>query len=298
MGIFKNLFKGKGTLKQDLSDKQQPGGLFIIHLLFEEKCGMPDRELMKSVMDKHIGENELFTYNETTAGFSAKKYTVWFKDGAVPPMLMITGCTEITDWQPDALTMSQMWDCPEKDEIFEKCRYQVVAADMMGAGVPYKSRADMLMDFTEALLEMFPECRAVMFDTSGKMFTREAFLGREIPREDRFVYFAVNVRFFNIEGTEDMLVDTLGMGTLFLPDLQYHFHGMDQNAVVNHAYNTLSYIYANECPIKSGDTIDGIRDGGICRDIQWKCQFENSLIQPLREVIDVHMGELASGGRK
>ena len=146
MGIFKKLFKGKEALKQDLSDKQQPGGLFIIHLLFEEKCGMPDREYMKSVMDKHMGENELFTYNETTAGFSAKKYTAEFSDGAVPPMLTGMGCTEITDWQPD--------------------------------------------------------------------------------------------------------------------------------------------------------TIDGIRDGGLCRDIQWKCQFENSLIQPVRPVIDVHMGELASGGRK
>ena len=34
-------------------------------------------------------------------------------------------------------------------------------------------------------------------------------------------------RFFNIEGTEDMLIDTVGMSTLFLPDLQYHFHSMD-----------------------------------------------------------------------
>ncbi len=37
-----------------------------------------------------------------------------------------------------------------------------------------------------------------------------------------------------------MMVDTLGMSVLSLPDLQYHFHGMDPNAVVNHAYNMLS----------------------------------------------------------
>lgn len=39
-----------------------------------------------------------------------------------------------------------------------------------------------------------------------------------------------------------MIVDTLGMSTLFLPDLHYHFHGADPNHVVNHAYNVLSYI--------------------------------------------------------
>ena len=37
---------------------------------------------------------------------------------------------------------------------------------------------------------------------------------------NQFIRFGVNVRFFNIEGTEDMLIDTVGMSTLFLPDLQ------------------------------------------------------------------------------
>ena len=67
--------------------------------------------------------------------------------------------------------------------------------------------------------------------------------------------------------------------------------------MVGHAYNMLSYIYANNCPIKSGETIDGIRNGELCRDVQWKCQYENALIQPAREVIDVNMGEYASGTR-
>ncbi|WP_235900832.1 DUF4261 domain-containing protein [Inconstantimicrobium porci] len=35
------------------------------------------------------------------------------------------------------------------------------------------------------------------------------------------------------------------MSTLYLPDVQYHFHGVDPNWVVNHAYNLLSYIYDN-----------------------------------------------------
>ena len=42
-----------------------------------------------------------------------------------------------------------------------------------------------------------------------------------------------------------MLVDTLGMSLLFLPDIQYHFHGLDPNLIVNHAYNTASYLLIN-----------------------------------------------------
>ena len=44
-------------------------------------------------------------------------------------------------------------------------------------------------------------------------------------------------------------------------------------------------------------TIDGLADGRMCREIQWKCQYEDALIQPPRGVLDIHMGEYAAGGR-
>jgi len=94
-----------------------------------------------------------------------------------------------------------------------------------------------------------------------------------------------------------MLIDTVGMSTLFLPDLQYHFHDMDPNWVVNHAYNVASYILEHDNPIQDGETIDGVADGRMCREIQWKCQYEDALIQPPRGVLDIHMGEYAAGGR-
>ena len=72
---------------------------------------------------------------------------------------------------------------------------------------------------------------------------------------------------------------------------------MDPNWVVNHAYNMASYILSNDCPIKDGDTIDGIAEGQLAQDIQWKCHFEDSLIGPTRPVLDVCMGEYAAGKR-
>ena len=131
----------------------------------------------------------------------------------------------------------------------------------------------------------------------GKLLLAEDVCSQQIEGADRFIRFGVNVRFFNIQGTEDMLIDTVGMSTLFLPDLQYHFHGMDPNWVVNHAYNAASYILANDNPIKDGETIDGIADGQMSRELQWKCRYEDALIQPPRGVVDIHMGEYASGKR-
>lgn len=153
------------------------------------------------------------------------------------------------------------------------------------------------MDFLDALAELYPTCEAFYFQNCGKLFLAEDVRSHQIEGADRFIRFGVNVRFFNIQDTEDMIVDTVGMGTLFLPDLQYHFHDMDPNWVVNHAYNVASYILANDNPIEDGETIDGVVDGQMSREIQWKCQYEDALIQPPREVLDIHMGNYASGGR-
>lgn len=188
-------------------------------------------------------------------------------------------------------------DCEDSEEILNACKYQVFATDMLAAALYYKERAELDMDFMEALVELYPQCKAIYFPNSGKLFTTEAIRNHNMPRDRRFIYFAVNVRFFNIQGTNDMMVDSLGMNTLYMPDLQYHFHGFDHNWVINHAYNVLSYIYDNENPIESGDPIDGVVDGAMSREVMWKCQYENALIQPVREVIDICMNEYASGGR-
>ncbi len=285
------------VIRQDLEKAAQPGMVFIIHLLMKDRCSMPQKDVMTSVMRKHLGEVQCFTHDDKLIGFAAKKYNVEFKDCSMPPQLMVMECIGTEDYHLDEITKSQMWDCPESEEILDQCKYQVIATDMMAAGMDYKERAEMLMDFVEALVELYPECVAVQFQSSGKMFTRDRIINHDIPRDARFIYFAVNVRFFRIQGTDDFIVDTLGMNTLFMPDLQYHFHDMDPNWVVNHAYNLCSYMFDNDNPIKSGETVDGITDGEMDRNIKWKCHYENSLVQPAREVLDVCMNQYSSGQR-
>lgn len=286
------------SFQQDLSKKDEnQGNVFMIHLLMKEMCDMPDKEYMTAIMKKHLGEVDCFCHDHKIAGFAPKKYKVEFKEGSMPPQLMVMDCIKTDKLAIDDITRSQMWDCKDSDKILSECGYQVIAIDMLAGGMDYHDRAEMLADYIEALMEIYPTCEAVYFETSGKMFTREQVISNHVPKEQRFIYYAVNVRFFNIQGTDDMMVDTLGMNVLYMPDLQYHFHGMNPNWVVNHAYNVLIYMFDNSCPFESGETVDGIEDGKISRNVQWKCQYENSLIQPIRPVIDINMGEYASGKR-
>lgn len=301
MGKFDKFLKReeKKVFQQDLGKKESSDLVFVMQLLMKEKCSMPEKDKMTEIMEKHLGGVECFCHEKNMAGFAVTKYKVEFKEGSMPPQLMLTEHEQGISENIDDFTKSQMWDCMEdRDRILSECNYQVFATDLLAKSMDYRDRANMLMDYMEALVEMYPECEAVYFRNSGKMFTAEQIRNHEIPRDHRFIYFAVNVRFFNIQGTDDMLVDSLGMSPLCLPDLQYHFHGMNPNWVVNHAYNLLTYLYDNDNPMKDGDTIDGLTAGNMDREIQWKCQYEEALIQPAREVLDVYMNEYASGNRE
>lgn len=285
-------------LNQDLKINNQPSTIFMMHLLMKDASLMPDKTIMSEVLGKHIGAIDCFCHNQDIAGFVANNYTSEFKDAAVPPQLMITGCTSFDEFTIDELRRSQMWDCQDdKDQILSDCKFQVIATDMLGAALPYQDRANLLMDYMEALVELYPTCEAIYFETSGKLFTVDAIKQHQVPHEHRFLYFAVNVRLFNIQNSDSHVIDTLGMSTLYLPDLQYHFHGIDPNLVVNHAYQMITYIFMNDNPIKDNDTIDGIIHEHISLK-QWRCHYEDSLIQPMREVLDIDMDEFASGERQ
>ncbi len=287
---------------QDLEKKSPvPGGPFLMQILFKSPVSMPEKEHMVSVLEEHIGKTECFSYDEETAGasFAALEHTAKFKNGEQAPVsLMITGCHDFKGNGFDAFTMSQMWDCQnDKERILKECKYQVIATDMLSAGLSTHERANLDMDFLEALLKIYPTSEAVYFQNCGKLFLTSDI--RQIKEEGlkRFIRFGVNVRFFNIQGTDDMIIDTLGMSTLFLPDLQYHFHSMDPNCIVEHAYNVCSYILENDNPIKDNETIDGWENGRISQKLQWVCQYEDALVQPPRPVIDINTGRYAAGER-
>ncbi len=315
--------------QQNLDDKKgpQPGGPYLIQMLFKEPVEMPDKAKMTAVIEKHIGSTECFCYDKIMGRFAAQEHIAEFKDGKCPVQLMVMKCDKFTGKGFDAFLMSQMWDCQEdrericdkftgkgfdaflmsqmwdcqedRERIFRECRYQVVATDMLAAALPAQERAHQDIDVLEALAELYPSCEAFYFQNCGKLFLAEDVRSHQIEGPDRFIRFGVNVlealaelypsceafyfqncgklflaedvrshqiegpdrfnrfgvnvRFFNIEGTEDMLIDTVGMGTLFLPDLQYHFLGMDPNWVVNHAYNVASYIFEHDYPIQDGE---------------------------------------------
>lgn len=291
---------------EEMDPTIRPGGVFMVQLLMKDKCETPSIEKTSEVLERHIGRvaaaDPLKKTSDTMKDiilFAALDHIGHFKDSEGPVQVSFMPCDTFYPEKIDEMTRSQMWDClQDRDRILSECRYCVFANDMLTGALDPLERADFDMDYLEALLELFPSCEAVYSLNTGKLVLADTIRNRTYTGLDRFIHYIVNARFFNIQGTDDAVADTLGMTLLYLEDLQYHFHTMDPNWVVRHAYSIASYCLENRRPIKDGDTVDGVdADGNLDQSIQWKCRFEDAIVKPGRPVLDIHTGQFAAGNR-
>jgi hypothetical protein len=104
------------------------------------------------------------------------------------------------------------------------------------------------------------------------------------PGSDRLFGF-VNVRFFKIHDSDDMLMDTIGLNSMGLEDLQCSYKKYNPKDISNVLYNTAYYLFDNGNVIMDGDTIQGVK-----RTDRWTCRRAKSLVAPKRTVIDIAPG--------
>ncbi len=289
----------KKVLDQDISQKAPEQEMLIAQLLFDEQPETAAPEALQRALEKLVGEVSNISDKPDMPMFSCSKYIAEFKDAQKIPVLanFCAPCEFKTE--TDELKLSQLWDVEDGAAVLDSAKFCVNVFAMMAAGLHYKQQAELLLAQVDAALQCYPVCKAIYLIQSGKLTTPEQF--EECRRFDlagRFIRLAVNARFFTVSSSEDMIVDTLGFYTFGAADVQLHFHGLDPNHVVNYVYNLASYQFENDFAIKSGDTVDSIgKDGQMQWEPQWKAQYENSLIQPVRTVLDVNCGEFAAGTR-
>ena len=94
---------------------------------------------------------------------------------------------------------------------------------------------------------------------------------------------AINVRQFHVEDGKrgEMVMDTLGLAPLGLPDVQCHFLALGQNDVAALLFELARYLAVEGEVIGEGDTVPGPRAE------KWICHLEESLLEPQRDVIDL-----------
>ena len=193
--------------------------------------------------------------------------------------------------------LRQTWDWPGASAALAQCRQAFFVSDRAARHLPYPIRLRRLQRIVGALLETAaPQgaCLALHVPLCQLLVEPSAFLEGQQTGTD-FLCGAVNVRLFHVEEQRpgDLLMDTLGLAALGLPDLQCHFNGAEPNDMARLLWDCAYYLFEKGDAIADGHAVAGLRP-----EQRWLCRHERSLTEPERVVLDVNPGpEYAAAGR-
>lgn len=225
--------------------------------------------------------------------FFHKNHSVQYKDSAAPPQTAILATNKSTD--PAAYTdrIQQSWSCDDAAERISASKYSRLVTEMMARGLEPPERIRLFHGVLQAFVEI-THPHAIAFGHSQQIVAADAYL-ESCSMDPIQRLGSLNVRFFNISNSDanDMIMDTRGLDEIGLHDLQCHFRDLDPNDVSELLFNIGLYIFENGSVIESGQTVAGTEP-----ESKWICQFEESLLEPKRELLDLNPGSpFAAGGR-
>jgi len=191
-------------------------------------------------------------------------------------------------------SLQQSWSFQDARLAVSGATTTLLVTDFMSGSLEYHERIDLFQRSLLGVLSVV-SCQAIHWLPSQRVVNPVAYVAasRKDPAQ-LFFAGALNVRIFNIANTQDHIVmDTLGLAALGLPDLQCHFHGLDTNRMATLLYNIGWYIFQQGDAIQDGHTVEGIEPGS-----KWRCQHETALVKPEREVLDLNPGAKHAAGSR
>ncbi len=290
------------TYSRNEESKAEFQTMFITWLLFEQEPKLPSLEQMQRVLEKKFGPVQLVN-PEGLVSFALNNIVAEFQDASVPVQAVFGFPMPFEQEEVSPMDRSQFWNMPDGNERLSRCTHKIMLTDMLGAGLDYKDRAKLAVNQLEAAMELFPDCALVLPHASHNLLDPDFIRrmeGNPIYEKDsvRFICCYVSPRFFRVGDTEEMVCDTLGLFALGLPDVQIHFQDFDPNLMVSHMLDIATYQFDGGCPIKDGETVDSVNpDGTLNRIEMWPCQYEESMVHPIREVLDIEPGIYTAGVR-
>lgn len=222
-----------------------------------------------------------------------KQHPIQVKDGVIAPSTALLHADRPINIEGYSDVLQQSWGFPDCSPVLSTSKHTILVAEMMAQSLTSGDRVRLFHGVLQAVIELTKPV-ALVFKHSQQVVQPQAYLDN-VDNEPILRPGSLNVRFFNISNSSgDMLMDTRGLSEIGLHDLQCHFRDLDPNDVSSLLFNTAVYIFENGPVIESGNTVAGIEDGS-----KWVCQFENALVAPEREVLDLNPGPMhAAGGRQ
>ena len=269
------------------------GGPLMVRLLYRERPPLNEINLLQT-MREHCGRVDPHKLDKHMLVFMLLDHVVTYSEGAVPAQATIVLEDPPLDLGKFASALQQSWDWKEARSTVAECRAGILVADLLAGALPYKERLALFQNVILSVLQCAP-CQAMHWIRSECVVNPEAYLRSKAPDDYDPIFPAINVRLFNItnRGPGEVLMDSVGLATLGVPDVQCHFVGLDPTAVARMLFNTAYYLFDRGDVIGDGHTVEGILPGQ-----RWRCQHEDALLPPHRVVLDINPGPPHAAGKR
>ena len=260
---------------------------YTIQFLLEGRESI-DRDRLLEALKRRCGNVEAMDPSGSLLAFAHMDHRVRFQEGMMPAQCMFTQPEDVSNpEQLFGLSASQTWDWRDVTEAVAHCKTVVSATDMLAGALNRRVRLQLIHGTTLAFLDLFPVI-AIHWLPSQRLvdpkFYREGAEGGHLLFSS-----AVNVRMFQPEGTEQRIMDTMGLRSFGLPDLQCHFQSVDPMRVGMFLYECAEFIFEKGDVIKPNDTIQGFEPSQ-----KFRCNREMSMVEPSRLVVDIMPDEFAA----
>lgn len=268
-----------------------------VELLYEELPPLLKADLCAAIQ-RHSPETAPLD-GHTDTGPLAFAHTAHLVHGAVPAQCMIVAAEKALPSAGMPRSLEQSWTWPEAKDVVARCHASMLVTDLLSSSLDYKDRLELLQKVLTAVLEVAP-CLAMHWPRTQQYVRPEAFLEAAQAGTRRLLPGALNVRFYRITGygnkpapSEDIIMDTLGLGALGLTDLQCHFRGLEAKVVAPLLHNAACYVFDQGPASADGHMLPGLQPGE-----KWRCRHEDALVPPKRPVIDLDPGAPYAAGKR
>ena len=177
----------------------------------------------------------------------------------------------------------QNWHWNEAGDSAKSCKYEVLISDFMTRTLDYKTRFNLFAYFLSAVTTATSPL-VVYSLTSQKLIKPADVTNSMASKENRYLESFIKVRLYNISNGDsgDLLMDTIGLHSLGLPDIQIRFANLDEGRIAGLLWNYAYYIFEQGDVIENGNTLLGLEPNS-----KWKCERQLSLAAPERLIINV-----------
>jgi len=193
---------------------------YVVDLLYDELPLLSRDEILAKLRDRCGAASAMDNAKDGGLNFFFPDLRAPFKDSSVPVQVAMTVAPGQLPVDQVMAFMKQTWDWAEAKDVVAKHQAILTLGDLLASALPYKSRLGFFQNVLCGVLELLKPL-AIRWRPSGKFVDPTVVLAALEPGPKRdMIRGAVNVRRTLVKSTGGVVLDTLGLGALGLPDFE------------------------------------------------------------------------------